>query len=256
MPQTYIRAVTEGAVGRTSPVAVSYSRSGGAEPGTEGNVVGDQDCITTNYALWPVPASQTTSVTPRTPPTDDKPATGPHTRCMPSHTGCGPTHGLQGRHTGCGPTHRLSGRHTDCGRGTRVRTRVRCRHAVCQGDELCADRGNPCVDTPCAGPTTRACADRGNPCASPAARVPARGNRSPHTPERPGPRLPHLPRSGPPPTPPTCVTSSRPPPGRRTGWCTSGSGRSSSCAHGRSWRSWTARSARSGRPRHSSGRRR
>jgi hypothetical protein len=46
MPQTYIRAVAEGAVGRTSPVAVSYSRSGGAEPGTVGKLVGDQDCIT------------------------------------------------------------------------------------------------------------------------------------------------------------------------------------------------------------------
>src|SRR5882724_3669650 len=101
MPQTYIRAVDAGAVGRTSPVAVSYSRSGGADPGTEGNKVGDQDCITTNYALWPVPALPTTSVTPWQ-PGGRQGSNGPHTRCRPHTPVAGPTHWLRGRHTGCG----------------------------------------------------------------------------------------------------------------------------------------------------------
>ena len=133
MPQTYIRAVDAGAVGRTSPVAVSYSRNGGADPGTEGNKVGDQDCITTNYALWPVPALQTTSVTPRAARrTASRWAVGLAHGWRGMYRGCGTgtqvvalAHGVAGWHTGRGadtqmvaPAHRCSRRHTGRGADT------------------------------------------------------------------------------------------------------------------------------------------
>jgi hypothetical protein len=57
MPQTYIRAVGPGAVGRTEPVAVSYNRSGGAEPGIDGNEVDDQVCMTIKLRVSDAPAS-------------------------------------------------------------------------------------------------------------------------------------------------------------------------------------------------------
>ena len=49
MPQTYIRAVGPGAVGRTSPVAVSSSRSGSPVPGSVGDVGAGQACTAGSY---------------------------------------------------------------------------------------------------------------------------------------------------------------------------------------------------------------
>src|ERR1700712_2295197 len=45
MPQTYIRAVAPGEVGRTCPVAVSWSRNGRGVPGMVGTSTDDQVCI-------------------------------------------------------------------------------------------------------------------------------------------------------------------------------------------------------------------
>ncbi|GLZ31573.1 hypothetical protein Lesp02_37610 [Lentzea sp. NBRC 105346] len=48
MPQTYNLAVSPGAVGRTSPVAVSNSRNGRGSPGTRGTGIDDQVCMGPN----------------------------------------------------------------------------------------------------------------------------------------------------------------------------------------------------------------
>src|ERR671921_1401861 len=48
MPQTYIDAVSPGAVGRTLPVAVSCRRSGGPPPGSSGTSTGAQGCMAAN----------------------------------------------------------------------------------------------------------------------------------------------------------------------------------------------------------------
>lgn len=50
IPQTYIRAVAPGAVGRISPVEVSNNRNGGAEPATGGTGTDDQGNILPTYA--------------------------------------------------------------------------------------------------------------------------------------------------------------------------------------------------------------
>src|SRR3981189_3342596 len=49
MPQTYIRAVAPGDVGRTCPVAVSWSRRGRGVPGIVGTSTVDQVCMLLPY---------------------------------------------------------------------------------------------------------------------------------------------------------------------------------------------------------------
>src|SRR5664280_1308379 len=74
MPQTYIRAIEPGAVGRSSPVAVSQIRSGMPVPGNRGTSGPGQDCISASVTAAGATAGASARARPAMagrPPTHD-----------------------------------------------------------------------------------------------------------------------------------------------------------------------------------------
>jgi hypothetical protein len=91
MPQTYIRAVSPGAVGRMRPVAVSWSRNGRDVPGTRGRLTEDQVRIpsTLSAATTTHPGRWDPRVAPQEPDRTSWVPTGPRRTTRSPATSCG-----------------------------------------------------------------------------------------------------------------------------------------------------------------------